>query len=484
MTSAGEEHLMCASRFHSRLTGQVNSTARIEYQYVCAACRDIWLGYGRIPQEDYDMGGTQAIGSEINVDRLFMALYDEADMLQSLSPPSHESQEDDNSDSCTMDDQFMFLDSDCCGMPHLKHELELDATGDCPRECKKQKKDISFEFPAEIRSMIFSRAMDSEPRCALDLLVPDWHVCKRHNPLLEEALEITRVVTYTRGLGDRRGTLSTNFGHGEEDHIWLPMKTLDDRLLTLDSWTREEAIRSFFLEGTHVFGLSADCFFFDGEVRDMFDNDDADVFILRGKHMVDILPFSDEVFEAPKKTLPSGSLHVHQFLRHLVIQSPLRLMELESESLVGPFTSLSQHYLDVLTDTIDMDRDSPLVLSWSLMPKLESLLLDLRTYSHDANTENEWMPKDLIIRRAEIMGEFLQLKLLVLAGLQSYSFETSYKSYDAKRIEEDDEIDGEPNWIKIFTPAMRPGGQIVLVDRLMDGVPRLPPVIDGSVMAL
>ncbi|KAI0838852.1 hypothetical protein F5Y06DRAFT_303488 [Hypoxylon sp. FL0890] len=340
---------------------------------------------------------------------------------------------------------------------------------------KKRKTKSDVQLPPEVLSRIFSSAMDSDPICALDLLVPDWRICKRENPLLEKCLEITRVVTYTRGSDGKASRLAVNFGHGDRDHIFLPMKSLDDRLLRLNKRYYNEVVRSFFQEGTQVFHFAADTVP-ENITDESFLEPEGKTFPIRGRRTLDIIPFDDETTNPPKKKTPNGETYIFKILRHVVIHSPLSLMDVDARTIVGPEAQISEANLEALDIDIDFDRAAPLWLSWSQMPMLESVLLDLRIYSHDLNTRRGIVGKSEIIRQAREMGRWLRLKLLVISGLQSYSFETSYESYTAKRVEEDDEIDGEPNWIKIFMAAVRPGGKLILVDRLMDETPKLPPL--------
>ncbi|KAI1453464.1 hypothetical protein F4805DRAFT_470060 [Annulohypoxylon moriforme] len=321
-------------------------------------------------------------------------------------------------------------------------------------------------LPLDVFGMILSKAMDTEPKCALDLLVPDWNACKREHRTLEKSLQLTRVVTYIRGVGCQPSNLTADFDHGDE-HILLPMKALDDRVLTLNKWCYNETVRLFFQKGTQVFQLAKDTLP-ENIAEQGFLTHVEDTYPLRGAEMRKFLPFDDDLPEVANRMIPFGETYIFKLLRHLVIHSPLALLEVSASTMVDPNMEISEGNLEALDMAIDLDRATPIWLSWSQMPQLESVLLDLRIYSHELNTERGCMGKDEIIRRAQEMGRWLNLKLLVIAGLQSYDFATSYESYTAERIEEEDEINGEPNWIKIFMPAVQPGGRIILVDRLAD----------------
>ncbi|KAI1397278.1 hypothetical protein F4819DRAFT_503575 [Hypoxylon fuscum] len=322
--------------------------------------------------------------------------------------------------------------------------------------------------------MQFADPIDSAPRCALDLLVPDWKACNREDPLRERALKLTRVVTYMRGVDGKGDNFTTTFGHDDGDHIFLPMKSLDDRILRINTRYHSETLRSYFNEGTQVFQLTADTIPSDATGESFLVNW-RDAFPMRGQRSRSILPFDDEQPGALKRKIPNGSPYIFKLLRHIVIHSPLALINVDARTMIGIDAKISDDNLEALNKAIDLDRASHLWLSWSEMPMLQSVLLDLRIYGHDLNTDRGCISKGEIVERAKEMGRWLRLKLLVIAGLQSYSFNTSYELYTAKRIMEDDEVDGEPNWIKIFMPAVRPGGKLVLVDRLNEE-PKLPVV--------
>ncbi|KAI2609386.1 uncharacterized protein GGS25DRAFT_484465 [Hypoxylon fragiforme] len=352
------------------------------------------------------------------------------------------------------------------GQQSPKRKLDVPEA-DSPKKKKRRLSDSPPpQLPLEIVSMIITAATDSTPKCALDLLVPDWNICNGNNDKLQrDMLDSRRVVTYTRGIDGGVGTLSSAAGSADHSHIFLPMQTLDTDLMSVNEAFLDENIRSFFQEGTQVFQLTAN--YPPPDVAEAsFLKWWRDSFPLRGERSRLILPFDDEVDGTPKREMSSGGPCLFKLLRHIVVNSPLALMDVNARSMVGPGTGISEKNLKALDDAIDLDRAAHLWLSWSQMPMLKSVLLDLRIYSHDLNTERECISKYDIVRRAEEMGRWLQLDLLVIAGLQSYSFQASNEVYTAGQIEEVDEIDDEPNWIKVFMPAVRPGGKLVLVDSL------------------
>ncbi|CAJ2512747.1 Uu.00g008660.m01.CDS01 [Anthostomella pinea] len=316
-----------------------------------------------------------------------------------------------------------------------KRKCATDASNGSVLSPKKQKLDSSTQLPSEIISMILSQAMDENPTCALDLLVPDWNICKRETPELEKFLEVTRIVTLNAAY---YGECIRHF-HRNSTHVFLldvaetPISVTDENFLT--NWEQ--------------------------------------LFPLRGQRAQSVLPYDDEPRDVPKHQAPFMHKPMYEDLRHIVIHSPLKLVDVTARSMFKVGDGLSEADLDSLDNALDLDRAAHLWLSWSRMPRLESVLLDLRIYSQDLNTERGCLSKSMVIEQVQEMGRCLRLKLLVIAGLQSYSLETGCKSLIAEEIEEEDELDGQTNWIKVFRPALWPGGKLVLVDRLVDEIPSL-----------
>ncbi|KAI0484864.1 hypothetical protein GGR56DRAFT_615905 [Xylariaceae sp. FL0804] len=306
--------------------------------------------------------------------------------------------------------------------------------------------------------MICAESNRRAPQCALDLLVPDWKICRRPNPLLEKQLQISRVVTYIKGSQNESGHLSWSFGHDKCDHVMLPMRHFDDKLALVNAWCNQECFWDFFRHGTQAFHL------------------DEHSSPLRGSRAQGILPYDHEQPGLAGERACYGSTPIFTQLRHILVHSPLRLLGLNARDIIGRSSQMvddepERAGLQALEAHFDAHRAAHLWLSWSLMPNLRNVLLDLRIYSHDVNTERRILSKWRVIQRAEEMARHLRLELLVLAGLQSYSFATRYDGISAEEIEEAPHIGGEPNWIRIFQPALRPGGKLVLVDRVTDEAP-------------
>ncbi|KAI1172590.1 hypothetical protein F4777DRAFT_590411 [Nemania sp. FL0916] len=313
--------------------------------------------------------------------------------------------------------------------------------------------------------MVISESQIVEPRCAIHLLVPDWNICWNESSGSRRATEIS-VTTYERGLGFRLGSLSYKFYHGDSDHILTPTRKFDSNAAPMSTGFASEYARQFYRKHTHVFTLSVDDL--PGGVVEVLHSDWRSVLPLRSQELRTIVPFDDEPSNISKGMAGPGSVPIYQYLRHLAVHSPLALMKVDANSFAIKGGANNEVRREALNDAIDLDRSAHLFISWSRMSHLESVFLDLRIYSHDLNTTRRCLSKSHVVDRAKEMGRYLRLRILVLAGLQSYSFGVSYEGRTVQAIEQMDQIDGDPNWIKIFRPAIREGGKIVLVDKLTD----------------
>ncbi|KAI1345368.1 hypothetical protein F5Y01DRAFT_309109 [Xylaria sp. FL0043] len=315
--------------------------------------------------------------------------------------------------------------------------------------------------------MVISRLQEAEPRCALNLIVPDWRICGQETSGLEESRQVARILTYTRGDFLQVGSLSCNYGHEDGDHIFTPAARFDPNIVALDERFASEYVQALYRNHTHVFALGINAASAEVHEKVLSGNmKKLDLEPLRSQKLRGILPFDDEPADVVKVGAYPDSTAIYKHVRHLAVHSPLELMEPSTHTSGILEDAERQYKVEAVDYVIDFDRSAHLWLSWSKMPKLESVYLDLRIYSHDLNTRRRCIGKDEIIHRAEEMGRNLRLKTLILAGLQSYSFYRVYNNETAQEIEQLDTLDGEPNWIKIFKPAIRAGGKIVLVDKL------------------
>ncbi|KAI1297605.1 hypothetical protein F5Y03DRAFT_386898 [Xylaria venustula] len=331
---------------------------------------------------------------------------------------------------------------------------------------KKIKTKGKAHLPPELMSMVISQLLEVEPRCALSLVVPDWGICRKENSGLDRAI---RILTYTRGTSwSKVGSLSCSFGHGDDDNILTPMARFNPNAAALNEPFSSEYIQASYRSHTHVFTLGTE-YAPRVATQDVLASDCSTLRPLQSQRPSSILPFDDESTNTIKMEACPTSTPIYKHIRHIVFHSPLEFMQVKAHS-SGIVWDVESPDVEDFNIVLDLERSAHLWLSWSRMPNLESVSLDLRIYSHDLNTERRCLSKVDIMHRAAEMGRTLQLKTLVLAGLQSYSFYGVYNGETARDLEQLDTLDGEPNWIKIFSPAVREGGRIILIDRLVDDI--------------
>ncbi|KAI0804042.1 hypothetical protein GGR55DRAFT_682177 [Xylaria sp. FL0064] len=354
-----------------------------------------------------------------------------------------------------------------CWADHRRNKRPTVDTS-CAMTRKRRRTKSEVCLPPELIAMVISRLQEAEQRCALNLIVPDWRICGQDTSGLEESRRVTRILTYTRGDFLQVGSLSCNYGHGDRDHILAPTACFDPKIVALDERFASEYVRALYRNHTYVFTLGLNAVSGEAHEKVLSGNQKKfDLVPLRGQRLRAILPFDDEPADAVKVGAYPDSMAIYEHVRHLAVHSPLELMELHTHPSEILEDAESQYKVEAVDNVLDLDRSAHLWLSWSKMPKLESVYLDLRIYSHDLNTRRRCLSKDEIIKRAEEMSRNLRLRTLILAGLQSYSFYRVYNGETAQEIEQLDTLDGEPNWIKIFRPAVRAGGKIVLVDKVI-----------------
>ncbi|KAI0530422.1 hypothetical protein GGR58DRAFT_493545 [Xylaria digitata] len=248
---------------------------------------------------------------------------------------------------------------------------------------KRRKTENATYLPPQLITMVIERLVEDEPRCALDLVVPDWNICPRKTPGLEVLPRNIRIVTYTREIGTQVGSLSCKFDHGDEDHILTPVAKFNPNAAVLNKNFSQEYMETLCRSHTHVFALGIDGL--PGQAfGELFGNDWGNIMLLRDERIRAILPFDDEPSDTAKMRASPIPTPIYEDLRHIVVHSPLELMEENAHKLgiIGDIDNRDE--MGAFDDALDLDRSAHLWLSWSRMPKLESVFLDLRVYSHNS----------------------------------------------------------------------------------------------------
>ncbi|KAI0159555.1 hypothetical protein GGR57DRAFT_428710 [Xylariaceae sp. FL1272] len=310
-------------------------------------------------------------------------------------------------------------------------------------ERSESRKKRRFEHKEYLNStllpIVMEQLVDPEYVCALELVVPDWGICREAKRVRDSAVRLT---TYTLGAPDQVSTLAFTCGH--EDHILTPVAELRGAIMKISKMCYAEYLQAFCRTHTHTFSYYAPDF--------RSSQSSSTRMCPTHRKAREILPYDDEMIfgHLPKLevTLSPKGPPIYDDLRHIAIHTPLCLVE-----------NFLPH-----DDDLYSALALPVYIAWSQMPKLETVFLDLRTYSLEKNTEFRLLSKKEIAECAREMGQHLHLKLLLLAGLGSQAFDMGYHGIEDNEVPEAEEIDGQPNWIKLFCPALRPGGRIIFVD--------------------
>ncbi|KAI1320650.1 hypothetical protein F5Y16DRAFT_389693 [Xylariaceae sp. FL0255] len=349
-------------------------------------------------------------------------------------------------------------------------------------ESRKRRKveDVMEKFPSEVLSLVMKQILDVKESCALKLIVQDWNICRNGINGEGPGINNLSIKTYTKGM--------------------TPIAEFNEKFMNVNSWCANEYTRAFCRNNTHVFSLLTPNELQKADFDGLTEAEMIYFAPLRGERAKYILPFDDEAETRDVKLcLPSSSNSspLYAELRHIALITPTELLNTPTDRLLQlpsctplRMAAESEEKVRQLIQTFDLDRSSHLWLSWSRMPRLESVILDLRCYAHDTNSVCRYLSKREIVYRATEMGRHLQLELLVLVGLYSYSFELTaddlrvlaeWVNVDGSGgrrsfvgIDEDDAGDveqwREPDWIRVFASAVRPGGRIVFIDRNSDGL--------------
>lgn len=387
---------------------------------------------------------------------------------------------------------------------------------------------LPYTLPPDIITDILTRNLTQPPACALALLCPEWFLChrRRRHPYLQTVLRTTRIDTYTLAADpdrdpdqpQRGGTVSTSFGHAPGGGACLCLPYMNDPRPMMEEkkdgggggglpgYYRREVVRRW--AGKSVVVVSQrDAPALVGPLwaGDWTPEAVGRMVILREEGAVRLLPYEDdlrECFDAgggggeeevavysvdgrEKDALPKigsgyggddgGPRYLFQRLRHLVVNSVPALADVEATELGmlpstwGPGVTRN---LACLAERLEYERRAHLLLRWNALERLETLCLDLRGYSL---SEDRYLhDEDVVSLARSLSGK--SLRLLVIAGLRSWGrypgpfalgiAEVESAVWDSVRRVWMSEKRGEGiSWWHMFREAVRPGGQLVFVDK-------------------
>jgi hypothetical protein len=212
--------------------------------------------------------------------------------------------------------------------------------------------------------------------------------------------------------------------------------------------------------------------------------------MLREPSAVATLPFSDlagsglrqwGVPATPGKTVKEEweegtATYLFQRVRHVMLNTDPFLWPLKATDFRHADDELSEIPLETLMAVqarLEEEQFIHLFVDWAAMPRLESVFLDVRQFSKDGLDDLE----DRTMRAAASCLAGRELDLLVVAGLRSYA---SYPG-PQEMLEEDVKVRkpgefslGGADWICLFRDAVKVGGRLILVDKQVDTIHRLP----------
>ncbi|KAK1725707.1 uncharacterized protein BDZ83DRAFT_576074 [Colletotrichum acutatum] len=321
-------------------------------------------------------------------------------------------------------------------------------------------------LPLELQKhILYDYLTVSSSPCILSLFVPDWAVCARASDPVNEIYDLQRIDVYTKGGGSVRGKYESGVRHGDGDHASFPLMRQAD-----GSRERQQQHGALLLEEELGKRFPAAM---DWALRDLGRNG------LRVFEQVWPRGHDDGigrcmasgalVFRETSCCHGRGADHSHprraarsdtslSLPRHLMFNS------LPSD----PYLQLRLRRNAVTEFRSDMaffiERGFPdeefIAVDWAAMMQLETLFLDLRTYASGGGG----FLRDAIRCAAVRMG-CLRLRCLVIAGLRTGERYGRSRVCEWEKDEQQEEVDGEVNWVKVFAPALGEGGRLVFVDR-------------------
>lgn len=359
------------------------------------------------------------------------------------------------------------------------------------------------QLPAEIIAKILVMSHELETTCAFRKFVPEWNLCPDEPDRLEARLRVVRFDTYTvRAPGE--GDVSTSFRHSCRDCMHIPIMRSPLRCYSIEYNLDREVVKAWsgntLIEFSQTIGNVGSLH--DPEVMDRM----LDTFLIRDPDAVRMLPFPDRYVRAcsmaylqPAMGVPPPEVKeekekdeeeedeeenvarptfLYERMRHLMLNTNPRLWDQSpvEYGIPASFEPIPEGVLSAIRRRVAEEEFAHLFLDWEEMPRLETLFLDVRKFTRHNIGDG------VILRAAEALAG-KELKLLVIAGLRSYTFYTGPEDLvmrDERRPAGEDEdskeawYPGGSAWIRIFRKAVRVGGKLILVDRRVDKIRRVP----------
>ncbi|KAK1671198.1 hypothetical protein BDP55DRAFT_560945 [Colletotrichum godetiae] len=325
-------------------------------------------------------------------------------------------------------------------------------------------------LPLELQKHIIYDYLTVSSPCLLSLFVPDWAVCARASDPVNEIYDLQRIDVYTKGGGSVQGKYECGVRHGDGHHAPFPlMRQADDGwgdqqhqqhgALLLDELGKrfpvamDWALRDLGRNGLRVFEQVWPRGHDDGIGRCMASG--ALVFCEGGRGRG-----RDADYPRPTGTVPTNLGMPLLLPRHLLFNSlpsdPWLQLRLRRNAVTD--------FRCEMAFVIERGPEEFVAVDWTAMTQLETLFLDLRTYA--AQGGGTFLRDG--IRRAAVKMGCLRLRCLVVAGLRTG--EKYGRSRGGAWETDEEEVDGEVNWVQVFAPALEEGGRLVFVDRRVGDV--------------
>ncbi|KAI8170089.1 Urea active transporter [Colletotrichum sp. SAR 10_70] len=307
----------------------------------------------------------------------------------------------------------------------------------------------------EIQHNVLLELLSTSSPCVFALFVPEWGVCSHGNDPVNAAYDLQRTQVYTRGVNGGRGTFTSDNVHREVDHISFPLKNnipcrtieeLKSRFPAAMEWALRDLERTQLHRYHQIFPRAPD--------------DDIGKYMAHGG-----LVFGEyDHAEQPSPDHPpvrTAETQMCELPRHLMFHSVPKdpWFRLRLRRNPEPKVGFGMRFFVEA-------GGSMLQVDWSVMPQLETVFLDLRSYGRGYRGARGKPEDDGIRRGAAEMSRCLRLQDLVIAGLRSGGKYVRPPGWELCDWEVDEwEVDGEVNWVKVFCGAVREGGRLVFIDR-------------------
>ncbi|KAF4920969.1 Urea active transporter [Colletotrichum viniferum] len=307
----------------------------------------------------------------------------------------------------------------------------------------------------EIQHNVLLELLSTSSPCVFALFVPEWGVCSHGNDPVNAAYDLQRTEVYTRGVNGGQGTFVSGNVHREGDHVSFPLKNdipcrtieeLKSRFPAAMDWALKDLERTRLQCYHQIFPRAPD--------------DDIGKYMAHGG-----LVFGEyDPAEQPSPDHPpvrTAETQMWELPRHLMFHSVPKdpWFRLRLRRNPEPKIGFGMRFF------VEAGA-SMLLVDWSVMPQLETVFLDLRSYGRGYRGARGKPEDDGIRRGAAEMSRCLRLQDLVIAGLRSGGKYVRPPGWQLCDWEVDEwEVDGEVNWVKEFCGAVREGGRLVFIDR-------------------